>query len=330
MPAYFFVCGVPKFGTTWLQNILDMHPDVSCGGEGHFIEKLTRPLNGVVKEYNAKMRVVHEQVYQGRSHYPPLTQAEYDQLCHTLIAGAILRKPGALAATWLGDKTPGYTEQLDRLIGIFPDARIFHIVRDPRDMIVSRLHHARRAGLFPSVASAPAEMRSQLVDAYIDDWARSISAVQAFRKSHAAALSEVRYEDLLAEPSSEVERIFRSLGIDLDEAERDRIVAASDFEQMSSGVARGANDPGSFFRSGIAGEYHDVLTAAEQERVLDRLGSLMRLYQYEQLGSSLRTGASFPHGRGAVVDGEQWPASGFAGTKFECFLNLEGVKSGRS
>ena len=31
----FFICGAIKSGTTWLQLMLDAHPDIACRGEGH-------------------------------------------------------------------------------------------------------------------------------------------------------------------------------------------------------------------------------------------------------------------------------------------------------
>ena len=33
----FFVGGAPRSGTTWMQHMLDAHPDISCRGEGHFL-----------------------------------------------------------------------------------------------------------------------------------------------------------------------------------------------------------------------------------------------------------------------------------------------------
>ena len=32
----FFVGGAPRSGTTWLQQLLDCHPDICCRGEGLF------------------------------------------------------------------------------------------------------------------------------------------------------------------------------------------------------------------------------------------------------------------------------------------------------
>ena len=36
----FFLVGVGKSGTTWLQKLLDGHPEISCNGEGHFVDVL--------------------------------------------------------------------------------------------------------------------------------------------------------------------------------------------------------------------------------------------------------------------------------------------------
>ena len=36
----FFIGASPRTGTTWLQLLLDAHPDISCRGEGHFFDSL--------------------------------------------------------------------------------------------------------------------------------------------------------------------------------------------------------------------------------------------------------------------------------------------------
>jgi len=39
----FFVLGVGKSGTTWLQRMLDQHPEILCKGEGWFFGRDIRP-----------------------------------------------------------------------------------------------------------------------------------------------------------------------------------------------------------------------------------------------------------------------------------------------
>jgi hypothetical protein len=280
MTRYLFVCGAPKSGTTWLQNLLDMHPRVSCGGEGHFVEMVTRPLAELVKTYNRKLELVADRVYQGKAPYPPLRQADYDELCRQTLTMLMRRKAGAEGADWLGDKTPRYTEFLPRLRQLFPEARFFHIVRDPRDVVVSRLHHARRAGVISSVEGADAAERERLLDNAVSAWALSIRGVAKFSRQHGDQLLEVRYEDLSATPRETTERLFGHLDITLGAEELDRLVADSSFEVMSGGIARGANDPNSFFRSGRPGEHATTLTQAELARIQAALAAPMERYGY--------------------------------------------------
>jgi hypothetical protein len=280
MDQNFFVCGAPKSGTTWLQTILDLHPDVSCGGEGHFIELLAFPLGGLINAYNAKLKLVTDRVYQGQEHYPQIQQAEFDAMARALMITLMSRNKGASSAAWLGDKTPRYTEHLERLIRIFPLSRMFHIVRDPRDVIVSRFHHARRAGIIASVADATPAQRVQTIDNAVAAWLSSVDGVARFRGSHSKALLEVRYEDLLTDPAAEIVRVFAHLNINLEGAALDKIILDSAFSAMSGGIAQGENHPKSFFRSGISGEYREVMTPAEQASVVQRLGPQMERYGY--------------------------------------------------
>ena len=50
----FFVCGAAKSGTTWLQRILDAHPETRCSGEGHFITRFSHPASEVIRRLESK------------------------------------------------------------------------------------------------------------------------------------------------------------------------------------------------------------------------------------------------------------------------------------
>jgi hypothetical protein len=51
----FFVGGAPRSGTTWLQLLLDSHPEVSCRGEGLFWKALAEPLDRLLVERRAAL-----------------------------------------------------------------------------------------------------------------------------------------------------------------------------------------------------------------------------------------------------------------------------------
>src|SRR5271154_4353460 len=50
-PTMFFVCGCPKSGTTWVQLLLDRHPEISCAGESHLVV-LLKKFSALVADHN--------------------------------------------------------------------------------------------------------------------------------------------------------------------------------------------------------------------------------------------------------------------------------------
>src|SRR5262245_18586107 len=133
---YFFVCGAPKSGTTWLQRLLDAHPQVVCSGEGHFVEEIALPMMRMRNRYNQVLAQAADVVYEGKPYH--LTLGDRDLVAHirSLIT-TLMRKRLKLDAKAVGDKTTRYYEFLDHLKILFPDALFLHIVRDPRDVAVS-------------------------------------------------------------------------------------------------------------------------------------------------------------------------------------------------
>ena len=51
---YFFCFGFPKSGTTYLQMLLNSHPDLSCPSE-HQLDEILNKLPSLITEYNKKL-----------------------------------------------------------------------------------------------------------------------------------------------------------------------------------------------------------------------------------------------------------------------------------
>jgi hypothetical protein len=270
----FFVCGAPKSGTTWLQRILDAHREVACSGEGHFITRFSIPAANVVKAYNQALRVESADVYEGAPPYGPITQAEFDEMVRGFILGRLRSRSVEAGVRWFGDKTPRYTHQLDRLHQLFPAARIFHIVRDPRDVAVSRLAHAERTGLAGALTAGTEAHRAN-VDAAISGWVEAVEKVTAFAGAQPGLVHELRYQDLHDDPAGAIARLFAFLGVDSGPELVRRIAAETSFEAMS-GRRPGQLDPTSFLRNGAPGDWRERLDPASAARVVEACGPLMR------------------------------------------------------
>lgn len=267
------MCGAPKSGTTWMQRVLDAHPEVCCSGEGHFIERFTGPLAQVVRGYNEDLAIETDQVYQGEPYYQPVSQAEFDAVARAFILSRLSSRAGP-EARWVGDKTPRYTHQLEQLNRLFPEARFIHIVRDPRDVAVSRMGHSHRVGLW-DVFRPGSQQHRDAVEATILGWKEAVAKVAAFADAHPGRVHEVRYRDLHADPVSENTRLFSFLGVS-DQPVLMRMIAAQTSFEAVSGRKPGEEDPSSFLRKGLPDDWKTRLDADTARFIAENCGELMR------------------------------------------------------
>lgn len=277
-----FVLGSPKSGTTWLQKVLDAHPAIACAGEGHFVERIVTPTVVMMRDYNEKLKHVDELVYQGKAPYQPLTQQEIVQIARELITKLMLRQAPPKGIAWLGDKTPRYTEGLNDLRILFPAARFIFIVRDPRDVAVSRLFHAKRAG-YDEALTRGTDTYYEMVTNAATAWAQHNSSVSTFSAkspAHAAMLHRVGYEALLGDFTTVAAELFRSLDVDNDAATLRSVEDATNFKTLS-GRDKGVEDPDSFFRKGMKGDWVERLDDRALDIIRKHCGSLGREFGYD-------------------------------------------------
>jgi hypothetical protein len=277
---FFFVCGPPKAGTTWVQHILDAHPRISCTGEGHFHTKVTLPFIEMMREYNRWQLSVDDLVYQGRSTYSPISRAEMVDVIRAHIRWLLLRRAIAQEVTWVGDKTPGYTETLADMHGLFPEARFVHVIRDPRDVAVSRLFQRARTAANPEIAVPGDPLYYQTVEEVAEQWHLGAARVKAFCRACPGVLHELRYEDLLQAFRGTVRLLLEFFAVELSPETIVQIEHVTRFEAMTGGRARGHADPGSFYRKGIAGDWLERLDDEAVGLVERRCGGWMDAYGY--------------------------------------------------
>jgi Sulfotransferase domain len=189
------------------------------------------------------------------------------------LGGALLKSGKRI----VGDKSPLLTPDTIREISaIYPEAKVIHIIRDGRDVAVSAAHHARNFGRARQRSGSNVTVGSIFPEGQLEklaaEWALRVGkTVEDGPALLGENYTEVRYEDLLHDPEVEVRRLLTFLAVASDEKSVTRCVEAASFEELSRGRKRGEEDPSSFFRKGVAGDWKRVFTQKERE-TFDREG----------------------------------------------------------
>lgn len=197
---YLFVVGCPRSGTTLLQRMLDAHPLLAVSNDPHFIPfapgvraglnpPVTPELVDWLLGYRTFARLgLDEQTLReaaaGARTYRELVAALYDEF------GRQRGKPLA------GEKTPRYVRYLPLLQSLFPNARVVQLIRDGRDVALSTLEWARPdrgPGRFRLWQENPLAVCAL-------SWHWHVTSGRRDGRKLGDLYSEVRYEDVVAEP----------------------------------------------------------------------------------------------------------------------------------
>ncbi|MGH2952033.1 MAG: sulfotransferase family protein, partial [Solirubrobacterales bacterium] len=145
-----FVVGVGRSGTTLLRLMLDAHPRLAIPPETHFLPELIAqarqrvPADELVSEIVAARNWDDFGLDAGalRGRVAALDDAR---------AAPVLRAFYSLYAErqgkqrW-GDKTPIYVKRMRLISAVLPEARFVHLIRDGRDVALSRRRRGMGAG----------------------------------------------------------------------------------------------------------------------------------------------------------------------------------------
>jgi hypothetical protein len=274
----FFVGGAAKSGTTWLQLLLNAHPDISCSGEGHFPNKLLPGLARALKSHNTTLAAKSQSIFDGLNVQPLFTNRHALYLATAAIS-LMLCPPGkAATARIVGDKTPDNVRYFPLLATLFPRAKFIHIVRDARDCAVSAWFHNQR--VTPEPFAKQFASFSEFSLAFAKAWVANVSLGAKFAAEHPDRCLAIRYEDLSAEPLNLFGQVCVFLGASADPAVLRACCAAADFARLSGGRARGQEDRGSFFRQGLPGNWRSHFDAPTELAYCEMVEPWLSTFHY--------------------------------------------------
>lgn len=196
------VVGAGRSGTTWLERLLMVHPEL--GGVPLKESWIFEQLAPLWTSYEADPRGLASWVDAAAF------RAAVRAFCDQMFAAALARfSPGARIFV---EKTPVHSFHLARVAELYPQASVIHLLRDGRDV-------ARSMAQVPFF-NIPDEPAGAAL------WARTIAAVRA-DSSRFPRYRELRYEDLYADPGARVAELWRWLGLPVDPSTRAALTAAA-------------------------------------------------------------------------------------------------------
>jgi len=278
----FFICGVIKSGTTWLERILNAHPEVVCKGEGHFASDLYKLLSEAVDTYNVEMPKkgkahAHLNPVDEYSDIPFYNNSDKDYLLRSSI--------GLMMAKWLyenkdittikciGDKTPSNLTKLPLLTRVIPESKFIHIIRDGRDVAVSAWNFNMNTDVGATIRQWGSFKK--FIPWVAEAWANQIKSSRELGQTYGDRYIELRYEDLINDPHKEASRLFHYLKVDVSEELIKQCVDKCTFEAMSGGRKSGEEDIESFYRKGIAGDWKNHLNEELLQAFNEKAGRVL-------------------------------------------------------
>ncbi len=292
----FFIFGHARSGTTLLMRLVRLHPDVHCNYQAHFFTR--RPLlKSLVDTPEAEewLKRKSNRWNQGRDLSPLVLRAAADFIME--------RDAARVGKRIVGDKSPSSTihgQAVRDLHAVYPDAKLVYIVRDGRDVLISeRFRNFVEESRFLSVEDKRiieglrrnkdqfTGNRSIFTETFTrrvaKGWVTNLQETEEDgRRLFGANYCDLRYEDLLAHPFDEMQKVWEFLGVQADKSLEKKIV-----EEMSSNPdeewqAKRNEDIASFLPKGQAGNWQKLFTARDKSLFKEIAGEMLVKWKYEK------------------------------------------------
>ena len=257
---YFCLRGFMKSGTNWLGGLLASHPDVGCVGEFHW--------------QNARESI--EDNFKVLPVYDEYKSVELKQMAETSFETMVKNclDKAAPDKKVIGERTPHTLEPL-----ILKDAPHISIIRDGRDVLVSRAFHLfnypevhRLFERIPSMAKDFEQFKQNpwffkenpemllrhevMVKESVRWWCEHLVADRkTIQNNPFLKVQFVKYEDLHTDTTGERNKLFKFIGV--DPARAPEILG-----DLKAGFSEERPDerPDQFFRKGKIGDWTNYFT----------------------------------------------------------------------
>jgi hypothetical protein len=250
------VYGAPRSGTTYLQEILNAHPEVFISHETRVFAWLYHALEVLPQDDRLVSAKREEFVRHLHGVLPQLIRDFYRKL--------------APDARFWGDKNPHYADDrgnagcLPMVADVYPLSLFIQIIRDGRDVVSSLVQRPGEG--FPLLPFENAH----------STWAKIVDHGSEFgRKLPPNRYFELHYEDLITDDISVARDVFSFLGLDLHPAVEAFCISQQEgrtpFSRPTRNLGEGVD----------SSDWPKVFSPEQQARSLELIGEQLVRYGYE-------------------------------------------------
>jgi len=230
-----FFCGGPlKSGTTFLQRLLDSHPEISCQPENIFNDLLADFLD-LRERYNRKLSNVAKTLGID----PVLATKEAFVSSFFLLIGELLKNKQTRKQLSGINDNHFILRNYKTLLRYFPEAKIIYIVRNPIDTALSTWDHfyrlyyeTKKPGYLNWLATKNKKLDKDIfLYNNSKEWIRDIDMILD-AKTYSENIMIVRYEDLLTKKEAILIEILNFLGASSNKKVVKKMSQGSTLEKM--------------------------------------------------------------------------------------------------
>ncbi|WP_284265439.1 tetratricopeptide repeat-containing sulfotransferase family protein [Roseicyclus amphidinii] len=209
-----FIIGMPRSGTTLLEQIISQHTQVTPGGELNLLSRL------------AFTNIVHQQDL--RPEHLTKVRSQYYEYCEKT----------NLETPYFTDKLPHNFRFASLIPRCFPEAKIIHVTRDPRATCWSN---------FKQFFSGKGMHYSWSIEDTVAYYNMYLDLMDFHREHMNGEMIEIRYEELVANPHVEIPKLIAALGLDWQDAclepqNNKRAVRTASQMQVQQSIYKGSSD----------------------------------------------------------------------------------------
>ncbi len=246
-PSHIFIVGVGRSGTKFLMNVLNNHSQINIAPETHCfstllhhgLKKVIRKVGDLNQDSNLEIlvhKMVNEEIF-GTFWKPPFplkqekllerfkTSSRKLQDIFTILIDEHRILHNKLIA---GEKTPSHLYHVDTLFEWFPNAKVIHIIRDPRDILASEINKNLKPD-YP-LQKGSFFYNWGLFMYVLIQWNLAIRLNRKYLQKYPRNYTSIRYEDLLLNHEQTVREVCNFLNVDFEEAMLHPPVVDSSFQ----------------------------------------------------------------------------------------------------